>query len=287
MGLLIGRARRDRRIRRRLVSDEPSSQEPYGNAEGLIDELADTGRSIERLVNTDRETPRLLVQAGLRSREPQTVYYVIQLVSPILIIGLIVFVWVLRPEAAPAPIFLSYLVVGALVGLFGPRYFLRKRAEARQRRIATEVPLFIHLLVLLFEAGLSTRQALASLTREGRGTLPELNREFAVVTRQLEAGGDTVEVLRNLEQALNVADLSHVLGVLRQVDRYGGEIRQPLLEALGALEERRVMDTREKVNATAGRMTVVMVLFFFPALLIFVAGPAFVTITETLRGAGS
>ena len=85
-----------------------------------------------------------------------------------------------------------------------------------------------------------------------------------------------------LGTALDVPDLEGVLGVLRQVDKYGGEIREPLLEALGVLEERRGLDLREKVNLVSGRMTVVMVLFFFPALLIFVAGPAVVSILRPM-----
>ncbi len=48
------------------------------------------------------------------------------------------------------------------------------------------------------------------------------------------------------------------------------------------IEERRSLDLRERVNVMSGRMTVVMVLFFFPALLIFVAGPAFVSVLRAL-----
>ena len=135
---------------------------------------------------------------------------------------------------------------------------------------------------MLFDAGLSTRQAFASLVRDSRGVLPELGREFEILLRQIEAGSDMSESLKNLGDMLGVPDLVSVLGVLRQVDRYGGEIRQPLMEVLSVLEERRTLDAREKVNLISGRMTVVMVLFFFPALMIFVAGPAFSSIIKAL-----
>ncbi|WP_420428238.1 type II secretion system F family protein [Algiphilus sp.] len=280
--LLLLRARQERRLRRRLVADEPSHGDVDPRSEGFLSELADSGRAIEKLVDTDNETPRLLVQAGWRQSKQQSLYYLAQLLVPVcaaLIAGIF---WLGKPAEAPHLNYLMYFLLAVIIGLLAPRFYLRRRAEARRERIASEVPLFIHLLVLLFEAGLSTRQALSSLVREGRGTLPELNREFAVVTRQLDAGGDSTEVLRNLEQALQVSDLGNVLGVLRQVDRYGGEVREPLMETLANLEERRTMDMREKVNATSGRMTVVMVLFFFPALLIFVAGPAFVSVIKAL-----
>jgi tight adherence protein C len=39
-------------------------------------------------------------------------------------------------------------------------------------------------------------------------------------------------------------------------------------------------------DVTAGRMTVVMVLFFFPALLILVAGPAVLSILRAMAQVG-
>ena len=100
--------------------------------------------------------------------------------------------------------------------------------------------------------------------------------------RQIEAGAETGDALKNLGEILAVDDLSTIFGVLRQVDRYGGEIREPLLEALEVIEERRSLELREKVNLLSGRMTVVMVLFFFPALMVFVAGPAFLALIRAL-----
>lgn len=286
IALLIIRARQEAKIRRRLLSNEPVETELEGRSDGFLSELADSGRAIEKLVDTDNETPRLLVQAGWRQSKQQTLYYLAQLLVPLFLLLVVAALWSTKAPGTSNLQYVMYLIIALFAGLLAPRFFLRRRADARRERISAEVPLFIHLLVLLFEAGLSTRQALSSLVREGRGTLPELNREFAVVTRQLDAGGDSTEVLRNLEQALQVPDLGNVLGVLRQVDRYGGEVREPLMETLANLEERRTMDMREKVNATSGRMTVVMVLFFFPALLIFVAGPAFVSVIKALGSVG-
>lgn len=282
LAMLAMRARAERQLRGRLTRDAPASGQDRAAASGWLEDLEAGGRAVERLVDTDNETPRLLVQAGWRSTAQRSYFYIAQLLLPFLAACLAVFVWLLSGETATSLELIIYLLIGVFAGLLAPRFLLRRKAESRQRRIAGEVPLFIHLLVLLFEAGLSTRQALASLVREGGGTLPELNRELAVVIRQLEAGADSSEVLRNLEEALEVSELGNVLGVLRQVDRYGGEVRGPLLEALEVLEQRRSMTMREKVNNISGRMTVVMVLFFFPALLVFVAGPAFVSILKAL-----
>ena len=179
-------------------------------------------------------------------------------------------------------LFALALSVALAIALLLPKQLLKSVAQRRCRAIRHEVPMFIHLLMLLFEAGLSTHQALQSLIREARGVLPVLNDEMQLVLRQIEAGGDTAQVLKQLGAALDVGELETVLSILRQADRYGGELREPLAEALTVMEERRVFEMREAVNRLSGRMTVVMVLCFLPALLIFVAGPPFVSIFRVL-----
>lgn len=282
--LLVMNAREKGQLQRR-ISPEAQEREEFsaGGDKAVLQRLARRGKAIEGWVDSENESARLMLQAGWRSSEARLLWYIFQGALPIaIVVGVIAF-WLFGP--AQLKTFLNMLLLimaGAILSFLVPRWILRSVAEGRRQRIKSEVPLFIHLLVLLFEAGLSNRQAFASLVREGRGVLPELGREFEVVLRQLEAGADTGVVLKSLGDAMDVGDLTTVLGVLRQIDRYGGEVREPLLETLKILEERRTMDMRERVNILSGRMTVVMVAFFFPALLIFVAGPAFLSIIRAL-----
>ena len=281
LGFLAMRSQQDRKLERRLIAEPRIQDDLDADAVGSLSLLARGGQSLEQLAKEKDETDALLLQAGWRGARSRLLFYAFRsgmlLLAAVLAIVLWLFGTGIKPLMLPLYIFalfaFSYLI---------PMWVLRAVASRRRARMSREVPLFIHLLVLLFEAGLSTRQAFASLVREGQGVLPELGLEFEGVLRQLEAGGDIADVLRGLSQTLNVADLEGVLGVLRQVDKYGGEIREPLMEALEVLEERRGLDLRERVNLVSGRMTVAMVLFFFPALLIFVAGPAAVAILKAM-----
>jgi len=275
------RAQQDRRLQRRVVGEQVIQDEFSGERGDAMKLLARGGQRIEKLAEEEGETDRLLSQAGWRGPQARLLFYAFRGGMLVLAVLLAALLWAFGEGFKPGVLPLYAFALLAL-GFLVPIWVLRGAATRRAARMSREVPLFIHLLVLLFEAGLSTRQAFASLVREGRGVLPELGREFEAVLRQLEAGGDIADVLRNLGSSLNVPDLEGVLGVLRQVDKYGGEIREPLMEALAVLEERRGLDMREKVNLVSGRMTVVMVLFFFPALLIFVAGPAVVSILRAM-----
>lgn len=275
-----------RRLLQRLTllgrdEDEFEAEE----ASPLFASLARGGKKLETWVDSDGEAARLLLQAGWRSPQARLLWYGFQMLLPVLLASSVLLYWFTSTSPQRAVMTLMLAFVAAAFAFLIPRWVLRGAAAKRQARIKREVPLFIHLLALLFDAGLSTRQAFASMVREGRGVLPELGREFEMVLRQLEAGAETSETLKGLGDMLGVEDLSSVLAVLRQVDRYGGEIRQPLLEILSVLEERRSLDMRERVNLISGRMTVIMVMFFFPALLIFIAGPAFSAIIRALRQA--
>lgn len=275
------RARQEKKLERRVLGAEVIRDEFDGDDADALNLLARGGQRIERLADESGETSKMLVQAGWRGQRARLMFYAFRSGMLVLAAVLSLLLWGFGTGIKPLMLPLYTFALFAF-GFLIPIWVLRAAATGRRARMAREVPLFIHLLVLLFEAGLSSRQAFASLVREGRGVLPELGQEFEGVLRQLEAGGDLAQVLRELSAALDVSDLDGVFGVLRQVDKYGGEIREPLLEALAVLEERRGLDLREKVNLVSGRMTVVMVLFFFPALLIFVAGPAVVSILKAM-----
>lgn len=244
--------------------------------------LADRGRQVERWFRDDSdEAGRLLVRAGWRSAAAQNLFYVMQAGLPAIAVVIVSLAWL----GFGKPVGLQLLLLafmGFAVGVLAPRFALRYAAAERQQRIAAEVPVFINIMVLLLEAGLTTRQALQSLVRDGGNVLRELADEFRLALRQIEAGGDLGEVLQAMSRTHDVHELSGVLGVLRQIERYGGQVREPLLAALATVEEGRGLALRERVNLLSGRMTILMVLFFFPALLVCVAGPAFTAIFKAL-----
>lgn len=278
------RSRSESRLQRRLDPHGAAGDE-FSEAGGgeFVQAVASQGKKLEALVDTSNESARLLLQAGWRTPQQRVAYYASQLLAPVALGGAAFLLWLAAPAKLGQPVMLLlFLMISVMTGLLVPRMVLRSTAQRRVLRIKREVPLFIHLLVLLFEAGLSTRQAFASLVRDGSGVLPELGREFELMLRQMEAGGDTAELLDNLAKAIDLEDLGNILALLRQVDRYGGEVREPLLEALKVIEDRRSLDMREMVNLMSGRMTVVMVMFFFPALIIFTAAPAFLSILTAL-----
>lgn len=272
--------RESRHAKRRIESQVLASVERGDDRWWSL--FSEPGRKLDGWFDEADESQRLLLQAGFRTGLQRAAYFAAQALLPLAGVVAVLVAVALGKLAGGMGFVYGFGMICA--GLLGPRMWLRRRATARQGKIRSEVAMFIHLLALLFDAGLSLRQALASLVREGQGVLPVLGQEIRLVLRQLESGAEPGEALHSMGRGLDVAELNAVLSVLRQVDRYGGELREPLMDALAVVEERRQLSLREKVNELSGRMTVVMVMFFFPALLIFVAGPAFLSIIRALGG---
>jgi len=247
-----------------------------------VEGFTESGERVNKALSDPHETHVLFAQAGWRDARSRAVFYAFQFLSPV-VAGLIALVlfgsfgWL--TGSALGPLMLLMVVILALLA---PRYILRSRAKKRREAIRREIPLFINVLVLLFESGLNLRQALTSLVRDGSETLPNLVDEFRPILRQIEAGADADNLLHETGKVLAIDELDTVLGILRQVERYGGEIREPLLETLDELQEKRYMELREQVNVLSGKMTVVLVTCFLPPLLIFIAGPAVMSISSAL-----
>jgi tight adherence protein C len=83
---------------------------------------------------------------------------------------------------------------------------------------------------------------------------------------------------------LDIPELSDTIAMLKQVTRYGGNIRNSLEEYTTLVEQRQVSELREYVSKLSAKMTVVMILFLFPALMIFLAGPGFIGLSKALKG---
>ena len=166
VALLALRSRTESQIRRRLVPETGALVEFEDTLSApLLTSMARGGRVMEGLVDTEGESARLLLQAGWRRTDQRVLWYAFQAVLPVVLAGFVLAFWVFAEVPNKGLMVLLFGFAAVVLAFLMPRWILRGIAASRQRRVKSEVPLFLHLLVLLFEAGLSTRQALASLVR--------------------------------------------------------------------------------------------------------------------------
>lgn len=278
--LLLGQLARQRR-RERLVAQRLQGRqaEVQGLDGGWLQRMGGS-RLGQRTLSMDGETRVLLDRLGWRRSRQRSLFAAMQVGVPLLLCS----VGVLLQETVYRDLGVRWVI--PLFGL-GLGYLLPKRALAyasarRQRQVAEEVMTFIPLLRILFESGLAVEQALRVLSHDGRHLLPVLSEELRAVLLRVDSGLSLAPELENTARLLAVDEFSDSCVILQQLLTQGGGAMKSLLSLKQLLDDRRLTALQERVSKMSGKMSVVMMIFLFPALLIVLAGPGFTALTRAL-----
>jgi tight adherence protein C len=232
----------------------------------------------QRSVSIDGETQILLSRLGWRRASERSLYAAFQIGTPLLTLGVATFLQeVFFPHAANLWL-MPMLATGA--GYLLPKRLLAYAAARRQKTIAVEISTFIPLLRILFESGMAVEQALRVLSIEAQKLLPELTSELRLILSRVDSGLELGQELNNAAVMLAVDEFSDTCVILEQLIHQGGGAMKSLLALKQLLDDRRLTRLQEYVSKMSAKMSVVMMLFLFPALLIVLAGPGFTAITR-------
>lgn len=228
----------------------------------------------------EQETTRLIRQAGWNFGIQATLFHIFSWITPLIMAASAGIVGFTTGSSGMETASLTF--IGFVIGYLLPRYVLRYRAEARRKALSKEVSTAIHLLRMLLDAGLSIEHALWVLHSETDELLPNLSKELGIVIKRINAGHDRADAMAEMAAPLEVPELQDTVAILKQVTRHGGNIRESLLQFANLMEERQQSALREYVSKLSAKMTAVMMVFLFPALMIFLAGPGFLALGNAL-----
>jgi tight adherence protein C len=232
----------------------------------------------QRAVNLDKETQTLLNRLGWRSARRRSLFAAFQVGGPVLALALslliqgVFFPHVDNHWLAPA--------FATCAGYLLPKRLLAAAAHHRQKQLATEISTFIPLLRILFESGMAVEQSLRVLSHEGKQLLPALTQELRLVLARVDSGLELGEELSKASRLLAVDEFTDTCVILQQLIHQGGGGMKSLLALKQLLDDRRLTRLQEYTSKMSAKMSVVMMLFLFPALLIVLAGPGFTALAR-------
>jgi len=263
----------ERRLEELTVGDRPE-QEARPRFQSLIGMLKRVG---EKAPRSPRELGQLrlrLVQAGYRRDEALTIFFGIRVSFALLMFALFSSSIVTRPNMTLA---LGGLGFGYLI----PGMILARKAKARAHRIRLALADMLDLLVVSVEAGLGLDQAISRVGSELAFAYPELSAELRLINLELRAGKARSEALRNLADRTGVDDLSSLVTMLIQTDKFGTSVAQSLRVYSETLRTKRRQRAEEAAAKTGVKMVFPLVFCIFPAIWVVTIGPAairFVTV---------
>ena len=178
----------------------------------------------------------------------------------------------LLPAAAAAMAGLGYIL---------PSYLLDRRIKHRSREIERHLPTALDLLAVCIEAGLGLIQGLSRVGHEIRRISPVLAEEIGLVNLATGAGRSNTEALRELAQRTNVREVSVLVSMLTQTERFGTSLGVALRTHSDSMRTRRTQLAEERAAKAALRMLFPTAIILL-ALLVLIMGLAAVHTSKIL-----
>ena len=233
---------------------------------------------------TTEKISHLLVRAGfLRSTTIRT-FQLIRLIAfaAIGIAGLLV-----ATTLGFAMVRVLIVVILALaLGYFAPLYYLRRRANKRQKEISRQLSDVLDLLVVCVEAGLGLFEAIRIVGDETARYGQAIGAELAMVSVEVAAGSSLGQALRNLAERTAVEDIKPLAATLIQSEQLGSQIGPALRSSSDSLRTKRRFRAEEAAQKSTIKILFPLVLFILPAMLIVLLAPAMIQAVRTLSSQG-
>ena len=269
----------DDRLRDVVGGMPPPGSEANASQEQIAGFLKRMG---ERVPKSTKELSKLqfrLVQAGYRGSEALPLFLGIRVGSALAAFALFMSGVLMKPTLLTAMSAMALLYVL-------PGMVLARKAKKRQHRIRLSLADALDLLVVSVEAGLGLDQALARVAQELAVAYPDLSSELRLVNLELLAGKARSEALRNLAERTGVDDLSSLVAMLVQTDKFGTSVAHSLRVFSDTLRTKRRQRAEEAAAKTGVKMVFPLVLCIFPSIWIVTIGPAAIRFYEVLGPMG-
>lgn len=172
--------------------------------------------------------------------------------------------------------------IGAIIGFFVPRLWLRGRVRRRQRAIVRTFSDALDLLSVTVDAGLGFDQAMQRVSERWDNPLTQ---EFQRTLLEMRVGTPRDEALQRMADRTGVEDVQTFVGVLIQSSKLGVSIAHTLHEQAAQVRLRRRQRAEELARVASIKMVFALVFLIFPALLVVLLGPGVPRIFEALGGA--
>jgi tight adherence protein C len=257
----------DRRLEELILDSSREEQEARPRFQSLVGMLKRVGEKAPRSPKELGALRLRLVQAGYRREEALTIFFGIRVSFALILFSVLSSSMFGRPNMMVA-------LAGLGFGYLLPGMVLARKAKARAHRIRLSLADMLDLLVVSVEAGLGLDQALSRVGTELAFAYPELSDELRLINLELRAGKARSEALRNLADRTGVDDLSSLVTMLIQTDKFGTSVAQSLRVYSETLRTKRRQRAEEAAAKTGVKMVFPLVFCIFPAIWVVTIGPA-------------
>ncbi|WP_337268135.1 type II secretion system F family protein [Oryzifoliimicrobium ureilyticus] len=269
------------RARARHAADGPGSRVNLKPQDNLsVKKLVERFNLKKALV--DENTMGKLKAAGYRSENALNMFLAARFLLPFVFLLLGGF-WVFGLENLadrPLGVRLLAVLISGYIGFYLPNILLANKITKRQKSIKKAWPDALDLLLICVESGISMEAGMRRVAEELGEVSPPLAEEMVLTTAELSFLPDRRMALENLGTRTRIPIVQAVMQALIQADRYGTPIAQALRVLAQEGRDERMNEAEKKAAALPPKLTVPMILFFLPVLVMVILGPAIIQVID-------
>jgi tight adherence protein C len=221
-----------------------------------------------------------LSAAGYRRDSDMSIFLGFKFIG--FLLGLFLFAGTTLATSGATQTALIYTVFGTAMMFYLPDIFVGVIASRRKKSIFLSMPDVLDLMVVCVEAGLGLDQAMRKVSEKMKKMARVVAEEFSLSNFQLQMGRQRAEVLNELGLRTGVDDLQSLATILIQADKFGSSVAQALRLQSDSMRTRRRQLAEEKAAKTAVKLIFPLVIFIFPGILVVLAGPAAITMVNSM-----
>ena len=163
-----------------------------------------------------------------------------------------------------------------------PDYYIYRATKARKNKIFEGFPDALDLMVVCVEAGMGLDSAIKRVGDEMALKNKVLSEEFRMLSLELRAGKPRADALRNLAMRTDLEDVSGLVTMLIQTDRFGTRVSQALKVYADTMRSKRFLRAEEMAAKIPIKILFPLVLFILPALVMTMVGPGIIRVYRML-----
>lgn len=184
------------------------------------------------------------------------------------IVFLIFFIDILITGKFVRDIFLDFTLCTLICYL--PELYFKRAIALRKKRIQKQLPNFIDALTLAIESGLNFNHAFNYI---GSKIHNEIGKQARFTAKEMDFGIPEDTALNHMAERINIEDFTKFTNAVTQAKKLGVSIAKTLRIQSDLIRTRQRQKAEELSRTASVKISIPLVFFIFPALLIIYLGP--------------
>jgi tight adherence protein C len=220
--------------------------------------------------------------AGYRGENAPVIFWAAKVLLAVFTAVLFISIRLLVAKPMPSLYLTLLTVLFALASFHLPNLWLRMKIAERKDMIRKGLPDALDLMVVSVVAGNGLDAAINRVADEMELSNKAVSQEFKLLSLELRAGKSRQDGLRNLALRTDLEDVSSLVTLLIQTEKFGTSIAQALRIHSDSMRTRRFQKAEEVAAKLPVKLIFPLILFILPSLFVVILGPAAITIFRTL-----